>query len=138
MKKFVTIAKALADQNRIRTLLALRKDELCICQIAELLDLAFSTTSKHVSILKHANLVEDRKEGRWVYCRLPGKKAPWEAKKSIKWIFDLFSQEPEIKRDEKRLQKILKLTPEELSKKQKKKKKLGLENVRRTTGKKVF
>jgi len=123
MKKFVTIAKALADRNRIRTLLALREGELCICQVAELLNLAPSTTSRHVAILKHANLVEDRKEGRWVYCRLSGKNAPWEAKKSVRWIFDLFSQEPEIKRDEKRLQKILKLTPEELCKRQKRKKK---------------
>lgn len=138
MKKFVTIAKALADQNRIRTLLALREGELCICQISEFLDLASSTTSKHISILKHANLVEDRKKGRWVYCRLPGKNAPWEAKKSVKWIFDLFSQEPEIQQDRKRLQKIRQLTPEDLCKKQKKKKNLGLENVRRTTGKKVF
>ncbi len=123
MKKFVTIAKALADQNRIRMLLALRKSDLCICQVAELLGLAPSTTSRHVSILKHANLVEDRKEGRWVFCRLPEKNVPWEAKKSIRWIFDLFSQEPEIKRDEKRLQKILKLTPEELCKRQKRRKK---------------
>ena len=123
MKKFVTIAKALADQNRIRTLLALGESELCVCQVAELLDLASSTTSKHLSILKNANLVEDRKEGRWVYCRLPGKNTPWEAKKSIKWIFDLFSQEPEIEQDRKRLQKILKLTPEDLCKQQKRKKK---------------
>jgi len=50
---------------------------------------------------------------------------PWEAKKSIRWVFDLFSQEPEIKRDEKRLQKILKLTPEELCKRQKRKRKLN-------------
>jgi ArsR family transcriptional regulator, arsenate/arsenite/antimonite-responsive transcriptional repressor len=123
MKQFVKIAKALADRNRIRVLLALQEGELCICQITELLDLAASTTSRHVAILKNAGLVEDRKSGRWVYCRLPGKSAPWEAKKSIRWIVDLFSQEPEIKRDRKRLQKILQLTPEDLCKKQRIKKK---------------
>jgi len=118
MKQLVKITKALADQTRVRILMALRGGELCVCQIVELLDLASSTTSKHVSILKNAGLVEDRKVGRWVYCRLPGKNASRETKKSIRWVVDLFSQEPEIKRDQERLQKIVKLEPEALAKKQ--------------------
>ncbi len=67
---FVAVTKALSDPNRVRALLALRKGESCVCQVIELLGLAPSTTSKHMSILKQAGLVDSRKEGRWVYYRL--------------------------------------------------------------------
>jgi len=64
MKELVSIAKALADDNRIRILLALSGGELCVCQLTELLSLAPSTVSKHVAILRQAGLVDLRKEGR--------------------------------------------------------------------------
>jgi ArsR family transcriptional regulator len=70
MNDFVAITKALSDTNRVRALLALRKGELCVCQIIELLGLAPSTISKHMSILKQAGLVDSRKDSRWVYYRL--------------------------------------------------------------------
>ena len=69
MLDFMAIAKSLADENRVRLLLALQKQELCVCQLIELIGLAPSTVSKHMSILKQAHLVETRKEGRWVYYR---------------------------------------------------------------------
>ncbi len=71
MNSFIAITKALSDGNRVRALLALRKGELCVCQIIELLALAPSTVSKHMSILKNAGLVCSRKDERWIYYRLP-------------------------------------------------------------------
>ena len=61
MDEIINIAKALSDSNRIRTLLALRKQELCVCRIIEILNLAPSTVSKHIAVLKNAGLVESRK-----------------------------------------------------------------------------
>ena len=72
MRDFMAISKALADEQRVRVLLALQRGELCVCQVVELLGLATSTVSKHMSILKQARLVESRKEGRWMYYRLAG------------------------------------------------------------------
>ena len=83
MREFMNITKALADENRVRALLALRHGELCVCRITELFGLAVSTVSKHLSILYQAGLVESRKEGRWMYYRLPGKSAPPAARKAI-------------------------------------------------------
>ncbi len=70
MNDFVAITKALSDPHRVRAFLALRRGELCVCQIIELLELAPSTISKHMSILKQAGLVDSRKDSRWVYYRL--------------------------------------------------------------------
>lgn len=63
--------KALSDLNRLRVMWLLDKfDELCVCQITEVLGLATPTVSKHMSILYSAGLVKSRKESRWVYYRL--------------------------------------------------------------------
>jgi DNA-binding transcriptional ArsR family regulator len=58
MREFMNITKALADENRVRALLALRHGELCVCQITEFFGLAPSTMSKHLSVLYQAGLLE--------------------------------------------------------------------------------
>jgi len=67
MKEFITVAKAIADSTRVRILKMLEGGELCVCEITERLGLAQSTVSKHLALLRHAALVEDRKQGLWVY-----------------------------------------------------------------------
>jgi len=69
MNDLMDVLKALADENRLRALRALQGGELCVCRLIALLDLAPSTVSKHLSILRAARLVESRKEGRWLYYR---------------------------------------------------------------------
>ena len=59
MLEFMNITKALADENRVRILLALHgRDELCVCQLIDLLQLAPSTVSKHLFILRNARLIK--------------------------------------------------------------------------------
>ncbi len=72
----MAITKALSDPGRVRILLALRRRELCVCQITELFGFAPSTMSKHLSILHHAGLIQSRKTERWVHYRLPDPPAP--------------------------------------------------------------
>jgi DNA-binding transcriptional ArsR family regulator len=68
MLEFINITKALADENRVRILLALNgRDELCVCQLFDMLQLAPSTVSKHLFILSNARLIYSRKEARWIY-----------------------------------------------------------------------
>jgi DNA-binding transcriptional ArsR family regulator len=114
MRDFMAITKALADENRVRMLLALRRQELCVCQIVELMQLATSTVSKHMSILKAARLVESRKDGRWLYYRLPGKEASAAVRKALEMTFDSVAKEPQSLRDQVRLDEILKIDVQSL------------------------
>ena len=66
------------------------------------LALAPSTVSKHMSILKQAGLVESRKEGRWIYYRLPAR----DDLKTMQWIIRAIANTHEILDDDKRLKKI--------------------------------
>jgi ArsR family transcriptional regulator len=49
---------------------ALADGERCVCELQRLVGSDISTISKHLSLMKAAGLVEDRKEGLWVYYRL--------------------------------------------------------------------
>ena len=120
MFTFMMITKALSDENRVRTLLALDGRELCVCQIIELLGLAPSTVSKHMSILANARLVESRQDGRWRYYRLAGVEAPDEVQEAIAWTFRSLSKTPRIQQDAERIKEILKLNPEVICKAQNK------------------
>ena len=107
MLSFMNITKALADENRVRILAALKDRELCVCQIIDLLQLAPSTVSKHLSILRQARLLAVRKNGRWAYYRLNEINPPAAVAEAIDWVIDSVGNEPVVKDDAVRLKKIL-------------------------------
>lgn len=119
MRQLLAIAGAMSDENRLRALLALAgAGELCVCQIVELLGLAPSTVSKHISILHQAGLVEMRKEGRWAFYRLAGDDAPPPVREAIAWVTRAARHEPRAKEDCCRVKQILREDPEELCRRQ--------------------
>jgi ArsR family transcriptional regulator, arsenate/arsenite/antimonite-responsive transcriptional repressor len=109
MWNFMAVTKALADENRVRMFLALRKQELCVCQIIELVGLAPSTVSKHMSILRAARLVDGRKEGRWMYYRMAGADASPTVRGAVEWVRKSLADDPQVTADTRRLEAILKL-----------------------------
>lgn len=104
MESTVDIIKALADGNRVRAVIAMTGyDELCVCQITEVLGLAMATVSRHMSVLQKARLVKSRKEGRWVYYRLSESFPPG----LLKWLKESLAHSTEIARDRKNLRTMM-------------------------------
>ena len=66
----VDAVKALAHPGRLRLLAMLRGGDLCVCQLTAVLELAASTVSSHLSDLRRAGLVTERKSGKWVHYHL--------------------------------------------------------------------
>ncbi|MCG6986977.1 MAG: metalloregulator ArsR/SmtB family transcription factor [Gemmatimonadetes bacterium] len=62
--------QALADENRLRIVEALRDGERCVCELQADLGLGQSLLSHHLRTLRESGLVLDRKEGRWVHYSL--------------------------------------------------------------------
>jgi ArsR family transcriptional regulator, arsenate/arsenite/antimonite-responsive transcriptional repressor len=117
MRDLMAVIKALADENRVRILMALGPKELCVCQIVELLGLAPSTVSKHIAILKQARLVGSRKEGRWMFYRLADD-ATAEAREMTALVAQLLADDAQEREDTKRMKQILKMDRDELCRKQ--------------------
>ena len=70
MKDLVTIFKALSDETRLRILKLLEHGELCVCDIVAAFDMIQPKVSFHLSVLKQAGLLKDRKEGKWMHYRI--------------------------------------------------------------------
>ncbi|MBN2325082.1 MAG: winged helix-turn-helix transcriptional regulator [Spirochaetes bacterium] len=66
MKDFLSAVKALSDENRMRIFCMLKQRPLCVCEIYAVLDIALSTLSQHLKLMKSAGLIDDEKDGRWV------------------------------------------------------------------------
>lgn len=62
--------KVFGDTTRIRILFALFQEEMCVCDIAHLLNMSQSAISHQLRVLKQAKLVKFHKEGRVVYYSL--------------------------------------------------------------------
>lgn len=66
MHNLIKIFHALSDETRLRILKLLSKAELCVCEIVAALNMVQPKVSFHLGVLKEADLVKIRKEGKWV------------------------------------------------------------------------
>jgi ArsR family transcriptional regulator, arsenate/arsenite/antimonite-responsive transcriptional repressor len=107
----VDVLKALAHPVRLRILVMLRGGELCLCQMTAVLELAASTVSAHLGDLKRAGLVEERKDGRWVFHRLAEGE---EASAHLEPAFRSIARDPQVESDARVLRELRKVDVEEL------------------------
>ena len=63
----IEIFKALGDENRIRILNLLIRQELCVCEIETVLDMTQSNASRHLNKLKTSGIITSEKKSQWVY-----------------------------------------------------------------------
>ena len=69
MQEFATILKVLGDPTRLRLVrLLLEADtELCVCELADSLEETQYNVSKACAALRSVGLLENRRDGRWIY-----------------------------------------------------------------------
>jgi len=115
MRGFLTIAKALSDETRVRTLLSVRDGELCLCQIVDVLELSPATVSKHMNVLYQAGLVERRKDGKWHYYRMPGRAASPSVRRALDWALAELARDPSLRDDVRRIRQVRRKHLTELS-----------------------
>lgn len=70
MEKLLSVFKALSDETRLRIIKLLEQGELCVCDITAALDMVQPKVSFHLSALKEAGLIKDRKQGKWIHYSL--------------------------------------------------------------------
>jgi ArsR family transcriptional regulator, arsenate/arsenite/antimonite-responsive transcriptional repressor len=70
VRPFSRLFKALGDETRLRIVALLSHGELCVCHLEAALGLSQPRISRHLASLRAAGVVEDRRDGSWVYYRL--------------------------------------------------------------------
>lgn len=105
MENLLNILKSLSDETRLRIVNLLYEKELCVCDIMEVLGISQTKTSRHLSYLKNAGIVSDRKQAQWVYYSLTSE-GKMEFIKSL--VFEQLRQLPQPATDLTKLQTWLK------------------------------
>jgi len=103
MPSIVKILRVVADPNRLRILLLLKGEELSVAELQEILVMGQSTISTHLSQLKQAGLVEDRRAGKSSLYRLsPADGSPLE-----QILAEAKSEIPEAATDQQAMRRVL-------------------------------
>lgn len=100
------IFRALSDPNRLRILKALQIRTLCVCEIRELLGLANSTVSQHLSLLKEAGFILENKNGKWVDYMINPRPADARIKSVLSKLDFWISDEKTIGEDRKKIMSL--------------------------------
>ena len=87
MQRLDNYFRGLAEASRLRIVNLLLQRELCVCDIQRILNLTQPSASRHLSYLKHAGLVADRRDGLRVFYRLTGSSTRARLMKSQMSIF---------------------------------------------------
>ncbi|CEO87823.1 ArsR/SmtB family transcription factor [Syntrophaceticus schinkii] len=69
-----TYFKALADDNRLKIIHALSREELCVRDVADIIGTTMQVASHHLRVLRDIGLVKNRKEGKHVFYSLKDRK----------------------------------------------------------------
>lgn len=95
MKDELKLFKALSNETRLRIMVLLSQRELCVCHLEWALKLTQAKISRHLTVLKNANLVKDKREGLWVFYSLS--KAKNELEKAIhRYLKNYFAKKHDI------------------------------------------
>lgn len=114
LRDYELVMKSVADPTRVRILKLLEKGEMCVCQVIAVLTFNQSTISKHLFLLKMAELVKERKEGKWVYYSLNSSTGSTFARKMLQSLRGWLNDDPVVSKDRKRETIARKLGPVEI------------------------
>lgn len=101
MNEITNVFKLLSDESRLRMLVLLYKQELCVCEMTGVLNLPQSRVSKNLARLRDLNLVKDERREKFVFYTLKTDNSLLI--KSIELILDQIDRYPQIKADFDRL-----------------------------------
>lgn len=126
MREAVRVLKALADPTRLRIAAILLRSEVCVCELMAILKMEQSRISHQLRILRDADIVEDRRDGRWIVYAIPEGRRP-----ALELILESFLKEKLAESDE--IQEDLSSIPACLEQSVRKGNPSSSEGIRRTT-----
>ncbi len=106
MDDLLNLFSILSDKTRLRILLLLLNNELCVCEIFAALDMSQPRVSRQLAILKQSKIIKDRREGKWIYYRIDENEYTKHLMSILSLLPDWMSGDAEFINDKLMLQKI--------------------------------
>jgi len=95
MREELNLFKALSDETRLRIMVLLSEKELCVCHLEWALGLTQAKVSRHLNVLRNAELVQNRREGLWIFYSLAEPKNELE-KAVYKYLREYFIKKHDL------------------------------------------
>ena len=105
VRSYSRLFKALGDETRLRIVALLSHGELCVCHLEEALRLSQPKVSRHLATLRAAGVVEDRRDGTWVYYRLV-RQPDADCERQLRGLVRTFTKRGVVRKDLERLIKV--------------------------------
>lgn len=94
----VRLLQALGDETRLRIVALLTHGELCVCHVEKALDVTQPTASRHLAVLRAAEVVKSRRDAGWVYYRLAPQTDP-DCQSVLRTLSRSFGKQDTLRRD---------------------------------------
>src|SRR5450432_2131906 len=107
MASILKSLRLLADPSRVRIVLLLEREELSVAELQDILSMGQSTISTHLSQLKHAGLVADRRAGKNILYQLKQEDEPDGLADLIQLLKQAAREIPQARQDQAALQLAL-------------------------------
>ncbi|WP_058485385.1 ArsR/SmtB family transcription factor [Defluviitalea phaphyphila] len=101
MNNLTDFFKIMSDETRLRIVILLAQEELCVCEICGILELSQPKVSKHLAKLRDKGFVKDKRKEQYIFYSLEIKNKIF--KNLIKDIIDNIQEYPQLKLDSDRL-----------------------------------
>lgn len=104
MKELTRLLAALTDPTRLRLVRLLHRQELCVCELMDAMELPQYKVSRHLRELRRVGVVEATRSGRWMHYRISGKAMASSLHQDLLKLLDAHLGDfREAKQDDKRL-----------------------------------
>jgi len=106
MKNLVSFGKLISDPTRLKIIKLLSTQSMCVCELMEVLRMNQPCISQHLTILKYRNLLNSRRDGKWIVYEI-NRKALGEYLSNLNgFLKDSLSGLAELKTEYKRLKSL--------------------------------
>ncbi len=106
MDELINLFSILSDKTRLRILLLLLNNELCVCEIFAALNMSQPRVSRQLAILKQARIIKDRRDGKWIYYRIEENEYTKHLMSIISLLPEWLSDDAEFNNDKAMLKNI--------------------------------
>ena len=108
MKEITLLLSTIAEPTRLRLLRLLHRQELCVCELMEALQLPQYKVSRHLREMRQVGLVVARRSGRWMHYQISATAMRSPLHQDLLKLLDVHLRDfPDAKRDDARLAKRL-------------------------------
>ncbi len=117
MQSLIKAMKALSDETRLRMMnILLQKEECCVCEVMQALDISQSRASRNLGILQDAGFLKARRQGAWIVYSVDWETANRYATSLAQMLKDFPVSDETLEKDRERLKHAVRVGPTALRK----------------------